>query len=379
MAPSGPEPDFNSNDFYRILGVERSASDKEITAAYRKLALRYHPDKNPDDKENAEHIFKQVTEAYETLHDSQKRAEYDQIGRGLGGGGYSGFNTGGVSFTHADDIFNHFFGNDSPFPGTRMGGSAPKAAHFSSSKKAPHSKGADYGFGFGDYGRGKSGFGDIGFDFIDMLGSKDFYGQGCGKPASGFGTFPESFLHGKSCGRQQRASADGVATMPGFVLPRGAQVVIRGLEISQEHNGKTAKVLSWDASRSRYEVCLEDAADREQKLSLRPKNLTQRCPVEVVGLEAKPEINGCRGEILAFDEDRGHYVVAMDGKQIRLGIRPANCMLDHGRRVTLQGLSDHSLNGQMAKILEVDRLTAKYTVECEGGRTIRVKFERVLC
>ena len=76
-------------DLYDIIGVEKSASENDIKKAYRKIAMKYHPDKNPDDKE-AEKKFKEAAEAYSVLSDSQKRAQYDQFGHagiGMGGGG----------------------------------------------------------------------------------------------------------------------------------------------------------------------------------------------------------------------------------------------------------------------------------------------------
>ena len=82
-----------AEDFYRVLGVEKSASAQEIKKAYRKLALKYHPDHNPGDKA-AEEKFKQISEAYEVLSDEEKRAKYDQFGHaafqqgGMGGGMY---------------------------------------------------------------------------------------------------------------------------------------------------------------------------------------------------------------------------------------------------------------------------------------------------
>lgn len=99
-------------DFYDILGVNRDASDDEIKKAYRKLAMKYHPDRNPDSKE-AEDKFKEAKEAYEILSDSQKRAAYDQYGHagvdqqaGMGGGG---FGAGGFSDAFSD-IFGDIFG-----------------------------------------------------------------------------------------------------------------------------------------------------------------------------------------------------------------------------------------------------------------------------
>ena len=107
-------------DYYDVLGISKSASKDEIKKAYRKLAIKYHPDKNPDDKE-AEDKFKEAAEAYEVLSNDQKRQRYDQFGhKGVGGaGGYSG---GGMNM---EDIFSQFgdiFGGHSPFDSFFGGG-----------------------------------------------------------------------------------------------------------------------------------------------------------------------------------------------------------------------------------------------------------------
>lgn len=95
-------------DFYEVLGVERSADDKEIKKAYRRLAMKYHPDRNPDNAE-AEEKFKEATEAYEVLSDTQKKAAYDQYGHAgvdPNAGGGAGFGSGSFS-----DIFGDVFGD----------------------------------------------------------------------------------------------------------------------------------------------------------------------------------------------------------------------------------------------------------------------------
>ena len=106
----------DKRDYYEVLGISKDASADEIKKAYRKMAMKYHPDRNPGDKE-AEEKFKEVGEAYEVLSDADKKARYDQYGfagvdpnfgggSGFGGGGFGGFG----DFSDLGDIFGDFFG-----------------------------------------------------------------------------------------------------------------------------------------------------------------------------------------------------------------------------------------------------------------------------
>ena len=114
---------MSERDYYDVLGVSKSASSSEIKKAYRKLAIKYHPDKNPGDKQ-AEEKFKEAAEAYEVLSNAEKKQRYDQFGHaGMGGAGGFG---GGMSM---DDIFSQFgdiFGGGSPFD-SFFGGSSSRA------------------------------------------------------------------------------------------------------------------------------------------------------------------------------------------------------------------------------------------------------------
>ena len=131
------------NDYYKILGVKKDSTEGEIKKAYRKLALKWHPDKNPNNREEAEEQFKKINEAYSVLSDKNKRRQYDM------GGDFS-FDFGSFN---ADDIFKDFFGGKDPFAdffGNDNGG------------------GFNFGFDFGgDFGRDFGG----GFSFSSFSSS----------------------------------------------------------------------------------------------------------------------------------------------------------------------------------------------------------------
>ncbi|NXN69130.1 DNJB2 protein, partial [Himantopus himantopus] len=160
-------------DYYEALGVSRNATAEDIKKAYRKAALKWHPDKNPDNKEYAEQRFKEIAEAYEVLSDKQKRDVYDRYGKdGLMGAGPGGSraDAGAPEFTFtfrsAHDVFREFFGGRDPFadffdemlPFSELRGPGPRhhrGGHFfspfagsSDFFASSFSSGADAGMGF---------------------------------------------------------------------------------------------------------------------------------------------------------------------------------------------------------------------------------------
>jgi len=103
---------MSKRDYYEVLGVDKSAAGVTIKKAYRKMATKYHPDKNPDNPE-AEDMFKEAAEAYSILSDDEKRKMYDQYGfdvPGAQGGGFHGFNNMDDIFSNLGDIFGDLFG-----------------------------------------------------------------------------------------------------------------------------------------------------------------------------------------------------------------------------------------------------------------------------
>jgi len=119
---------MSKRDYYEVLGVSKGATGAEIKKAYRKIAMKFHPDRNPDNKE-AENKFKEAAEAYEVLSDEQKKARYDRyghagMGQGAGGGGFGG--QGGMTmddiFSQFGDIFGNQGGGGSPFESFFGGG-----------------------------------------------------------------------------------------------------------------------------------------------------------------------------------------------------------------------------------------------------------------
>ena len=126
----------NKRDYYEVLGIAKNATDEEIKKAYRKLAKKYHPDANPDNKQEAEAKFKEVNEAYEVLSDSQKRQMYDQFGHdgpqgfGSGNNGYYSYSSSGFDgfsdFGDLGDIFSSFFGGGFGTKSGKSTNSGPK-------------------------------------------------------------------------------------------------------------------------------------------------------------------------------------------------------------------------------------------------------------
>lgn len=313
MCPT--DPDLHAEDFYEILGLKSDATDKDIGAAYKRLALKYHPDKNPNGSKQAELMFKRITQAYDTLRDSAKRKSYDHI-HGHASSRHSNLIPGKLgSVERAEELYQRFFN--------------------------------------GNCGAGKSQSDKSHVHNIDIAGIFKF----------------------ETKKKSESAHAPCKSTAPAHVVPVGKSIVIHGLTTKTEHNGKSATVRDWNAEKGRYQVALNCGF----VISVRPQNITQLCHVQAVGHENQPEINGKYAEVVDFNEETGCYVLLFEDPALVIELPPKNCIFAVGTAAVLQDLSDKQLCGQMCSIVSIDHGSMRYVVQCDGGRQLKVRFEKVVC
>ncbi|XP_003945294.3 dnaJ homolog subfamily B member 3 [Saimiri boliviensis] len=185
-------------DYYEVLGVPRQASTEAIKKAYRKLALKWHPDKNPENKEEAERRFKQVAEAYEVLSNAKKRDVYDHYGEAGAGSGCAG---GGpfedpfgyvFSFRDPAEVFREFFGGQDLFSFDFFGNPLENIFWGRRNSRGSRSRGSASLFStfseFPAFGGGFNSF-DTGFTSFGSLGSGGLSSFSMSYGSDGTGTF----------------------------------------------------------------------------------------------------------------------------------------------------------------------------------------------
>ena len=365
---------MNSSDYYQILGVPRDVDESALKKAYRKLAVKYHPDKNPDSQEATE-SFQKVSEAYATLSDPEKRQMYNQYGEegvraaeagadvptggqfgGFGGGGGSPFGGGGgpghaqhMSQEEAQQFFAHAFGGGDPFGGMfgGMGGGGP---------------GMRFSQGGGGYPPGM-GRGDRD-QFSSFLGGGGTGGGG-GSMRGNMGS-----MRGGMGGSQRAPKIEY------NVIPRGTIASLKGLVSKADFNGDRGVVKQYISSSGRYVVELED---EEESISVKPENLLQHVHVTLNDIQSQPELNGKIGTVITWCPSKERYSIYVASVKKVVSLKPGNVVLETGIVARVNGLESRpELNGKWGTVKAWIEDSNKYDVQLSASQIIRVKVENML-
>ena len=295
--------DVNSDNYYKILGVSKSADDKVIKKAYHKMAVKYHPDKNK--AENAATIFKKINEAYSVLSDKNKRASYDRFGKtGIenGVGGNPGFN---MSQQQAHDIFSQFFGTGGPGSHTdplqtlfsQMGNRRQTNVQFGQRFTRRTTRFTTRTTKF-TIPRGRH-------VLIHGLNKKDLNGE--------IGVVSEYFEPKK----RYIINAKGTKF---FLKEENLQqihnVEVFGLEKNTTLNGKKAKIVGYDKASKRYQVLIDS-----QPLALKAENVlfSTGSMVKLASLKSEARLNHMWVKVIQHEPHAEKYVVKTEqGRVLRV-------------------------------------------------------------
>jgi len=307
---------INSENYYEILGIPKNSQQKDIKKAYRKLAVKYHPDKNKENKELAEKNFKKVNEAYSVLSNKEQKDIYDKYGKnGLENGG-------GMSHANAHEIFSTFFGNNDPLQ-SFFNNSAFSGVHFSqhTTNSSP-------------------------FNF-----SPNFSHQ----------------FHSSSFNTQSSHSINR-----NDIIENNTQIIVQNLKTSSHLNGKIGKILDYNDNNNRYIVKLRDG----KNISLSINNIHQILDIEITGLTKNTTLNGNMGKTVGFDPKSNRYKVLVDDEVIAL--KNDNIIISNNSSIEIVDLQNNvNINGKRGKIISYDRSTSKYTITLSNNKKIKIKKNNV--
>lgn len=342
-------PNLSSDDYYQILGCPRNADDALLKKSYRKLAVKWHPDKNPDNQEATEN-FQKISEAYAVLSDPKKRQMYDQYGKegaeaaeqgGFPGHGRHGGFGGGMSPHDAEQIFSHLFGGSDPF-------------------------------GFGG-GGGGSPFGNIQFGGPGMGGM-----GGMGGPGIRFshgGGMPGGFSGGMPRARPPPTFYQKQRTKVYNVLPENTMVTLQNLVSAAHLNGDRGVIKDYIESSGRYKVQLEDS---EESLSVKPTNILQHAAVKLHNIESHTSFNGLKGNILAWNTNKQRYSIHIPAIGRVISLKPANIIFDNGTVIKINGVTSRpELNDKYATVKAWNEGSNKYDLQTSAQQILRLKAEFV--
>lgn len=259
-----------------------------------------------------------------------------------------------MSPEEAQFLFSHFFGGGDPFGASFGGRGGGPGMHFNMSGGGPRGSRVQADpfaqmFGMGGMPGGMGGMGGMPGGMGGMGGMPGGMGGSFRRPS------------------QQEKRYDTIA--PGTV------VSLKGLTSRPERNGDRGEVQQYDARSGRYVVVLEDT---DETMSVKPANLLQHVHVTLHGLESKPEWNGQRGTIIAWDPSNERYNIYVMGLQRAVALKPGNCILENGTCGKITGLqSKPELNGKWGTITNFKHETGRYDVQLSRDKILRLKLENI--
>ena len=347
MPPRRPSGNPNSGrNFYAVLGVERGASDDEIKRGYRKMAVKWHPDKwsgkPEEERKQAEEKFKEAAEAYEILSDKQKKEVYDRFGEdGLRQGGGAG---------------------PSSSSGIVPMGAFPGGGVFMSSG----GPGVRVSFSVGGSGLGGSAG-------MSSLRAEELFA------ALFSGMFDDdddfSFMRGRP---GPRAPPPRPPPLRADLLPRETVVKLVGLS-NAALNDSIGAIVGFDEEKRRYTVRLKEGGN---EVAARPLNVRQVIADARVDLPTARQLGfpGMVSGSAVYDTQSGKYTVTdlPSGDHLAIRVKPENLLLPDGTRVTAVDLTGRpELNGQAGRVVGSDG--ERYVVEMAAtGEQVKLKFGNVV-
>ena len=300
--------DLNSDNYYKILGINKTANEKTIKKAYRKLAVKYHPDKNKNDPKAAE-VFKKINQAYSILSNKEKRDQYDTFGETS--------DRTSLSQEQAQQMFSSFFGS-SGFPFMGVSNKFTQNVSFSFSQQ-----------GF------QQGFTTVESIPKKFTRQKSFYGQK---------DFEKNL----------------------YYLKKNSQVIVKKLKKNPTYNNRVGLIHSYDSKKKRYRVKLND----KEYLSLLVDNLQQIQLVRIKGLTKKTELNNQIGRVVGFNNNR--YLVLLESKQAialkKNNVRIQNEALVKICNL----IQNKELNNFWALVKDYNPSQGKYTVKTENNKMLKI-------
>jgi len=320
--------DLLSSDYYKILGVNRNAVDGEIKKAYRKLALKWHPDKNQDQKELSSENFKKISEAYEILSDTNKRNLYNKYGKQANKtSGRGGEDARHFHFSNANDIFKQFFHNN---PSGPQGSS--KNIHFSFKTNGNN------------------------IDLSDLLfnNKSNRHTPRRDIPKS---SFPSS--------RNQE-----IINSKLFLI-ENTPIIIKGLTSNSELNDKYGLIKNYNSSKKRYLV-----EGPYGDIYLKPFNILQQVTnVRLNCIIRQPELNNKMGKIVGWDDYRLRLKIKIDDDSV-VSVKQTNVIYPINTLVYIKNLENKiEYNNTIGKIIKYN--LNKYTIKLNNNVIIKLGLNNV--